>query len=74
MRQALTERVRIHKLEDKFGQILVPTEEVVEMRSGQKRKANASFSQDMFWCKWRWTQIHGTLSVKHQKCLALSWN
>ncbi len=28
---------------DKFGQILVPTEEVVEMRDGQKRKSDRKF-------------------------------
>jgi transcriptional antiterminator NusG len=30
-------------MEDKFGQILVPTEEVVEMRDGQKRKSSRKF-------------------------------
>lgn len=39
----LEERVKLHQLEDKFGQILVPTEEVVEMRAGQKRKSARKF-------------------------------
>jgi transcriptional antiterminator NusG len=30
-------------LEDKFGEILVPTEEVVEMREGQKRRSERKF-------------------------------
>jgi transcriptional antiterminator NusG len=30
-------------MEDKFGEILVPTEEVVEMREGQKRKSERKF-------------------------------
>ena len=30
-------------LEDKFGEILVPTEEVVELRGGQKRKSERKF-------------------------------
>ena len=30
-------------LQERFGQILVPTEEVVEMRSGQKRKSDRKF-------------------------------
>lgn len=30
-------------LEDKFGEILVPTEEVIEMRGGQKRKSDRKF-------------------------------
>ncbi|NVJ50162.1 MAG: transcription termination/antitermination protein NusG [Gammaproteobacteria bacterium] len=39
----LEERIKLHELEDKFGQILVPTEEVVEMRAGQKRKSERKF-------------------------------
>jgi transcription termination/antitermination protein NusG len=41
--QALQERIRLEKLEDKFGGILVPTEEVVELRAGQKRKSERKF-------------------------------
>jgi transcriptional antiterminator NusG len=36
---ALKERVQRFGMEEKFGDILVPTEEVVEMRGGQKRKS-----------------------------------
>jgi len=41
--KALRERIRVAHLEDKFGEIIVPTEEVVEMRSGQKRKSERKF-------------------------------
>jgi transcription antitermination factor NusG len=41
--QALQERIRLEGLEDKFGEILVPTEEVVELRGGQKRKSERKF-------------------------------
>lgn len=41
--QALRERVAQHKLEEKFDEIIVPTEEVIEMRSGQKRKSERKF-------------------------------
>src|SRR5215208_2980344 len=41
--QALAERIRLDRLEDKFGEILVPTEEVVELRGGQKRKSERKF-------------------------------
>jgi transcriptional antiterminator NusG len=35
--------VRRAGLENKFGEILVPTEEVVEMREGQRRKSERKF-------------------------------
>lgn len=37
------ERVALHEMEDRFGEILVPTEEVVEMREGKKRKSERKF-------------------------------
>jgi transcriptional antiterminator NusG len=43
VKQALQERIRLDGLEEKFGEILVPTEEVVELRSGQKRKSERKF-------------------------------
>ncbi|ALA23783.1 antitermination protein NusG [Piscirickettsia salmonis] len=39
----LNEHMKAAGLEDKFGEILVPTEEVIEMRSGQKRKSERKF-------------------------------
>jgi transcription termination/antitermination protein NusG len=41
--RSLKERVERHGLQDKFGQVLVPTEEVVEMREGQKRRSERKF-------------------------------
>lgn len=41
--QAIQERIRLDHLEEKFGDILVPTEEVVELRAGQKRKSERKF-------------------------------
>lgn len=43
VKRSLEERVKRSGLQDKFGQILVPTEEVVEMRDGQKRKSDRKF-------------------------------
>lgn len=40
---ALEERIELAKLQDLFGDILVPTEEVVEMRAGQKRRSERKF-------------------------------
>jgi len=43
VKKSLEERIRRSGLEDKFGEILVPTEEVVEMREGQKRRSERKF-------------------------------
>ena len=43
VKTSLEERIKLHGLEDKFGKILVPTEEVVEMREGQKRRSERKF-------------------------------
>ena len=40
---ALQERIQLHDMQDSFGEVLVPTEEVVEMRAGQKRKSERKF-------------------------------
>jgi transcription termination/antitermination protein NusG len=40
---SLRERIALHGMEDKFGEVLVPTEEVVEMKAGQKRKSERKF-------------------------------
>jgi len=41
--RSLKERVGIMGMEDYFGDILVPTEEVVEIRDGKKRKSERKF-------------------------------
>ena len=43
VKRSLEERVKRSGLDDQFGQILVPTEEVIEMRDGQKRKRDRKF-------------------------------
>ena len=43
VQKTLLEHIEIQGLQEKFGQILVPTEEVVEMRAGQKRKSSRKF-------------------------------
>lgn len=40
---ALKERITLSGMEDLFGEVLVPTEEVVEMRAGQKRNTERKF-------------------------------
>ena len=43
VKRSLEERVKRYGMEGSFGQILVPTEEVVEMRGGQQRKSERKF-------------------------------
>lgn len=41
--KSLRERIARAGMEEKFGEVLVPTEEVVEMRGGQKRRSERKF-------------------------------
>ncbi|MEM7138705.1 MAG: transcription termination/antitermination NusG family protein, partial [Myxococcota bacterium] len=43
VKRSLEERIARAEMEDKFGDILVSTEEVVEMRGGQKRRSERKF-------------------------------
>ena len=40
---ALKERIELNAMQEHFGEVLVPTEAVVEMRAGQKRKSERKF-------------------------------
>ena len=41
--QALRDRIVRMGMEDRFGEVLVPTEEIIEMRAGQKRRSERKF-------------------------------
>ena len=43
VKKSLEERVKRAGMEEHFGDILVPTEEVVEMKGGQKRRSDRKF-------------------------------
>lgn len=43
VKRSLLERIARLGMEEEFGEILVPTEEVVEMREGQKRRSERKF-------------------------------
>jgi len=43
VKNLLQERIQLAGLQESFGEVLVPTEEVVEMRAGQKRKSERKF-------------------------------
>ena len=41
--KSLLERIERYEMQDKFGEVLVPKETVVEMRKGQKKKSERKF-------------------------------
>ncbi len=43
VKRSMEERIKRAGMEESFGDILVPTEEVVEMRAGQQRKSERKF-------------------------------
>jgi len=43
VKRSLEDRIERAKMEDFFGDVLVPTEEVVEMKGGQKRRSDRKF-------------------------------
>ena len=43
VQRSLIERINRSEHQESFGQVLVPTEEVIEMRDGKKRKSERKF-------------------------------
>lgn len=43
VQRALTDRINRSEHKELFGQVLVPTEEIIEMRDGKKRKSERKF-------------------------------
>jgi transcriptional antiterminator NusG len=43
VKRSLIDRIARAGMQDRFGEVLVPTEEVIEMRGGQKRKSERKF-------------------------------
>jgi transcriptional antiterminator NusG len=41
--KALKDRIARFEMQEKFGDVMVPTEEVIEMRGGQKRRSERKF-------------------------------
>jgi transcriptional antiterminator NusG len=57
VQRALTERIARAGMEDKFGRILVPTEEVIEGQKWSQVGDRTSFHLPwhMYWSKWKMT-------------------
>jgi transcription termination/antitermination protein NusG len=52
VKRSLEERIARYGMGDHFGQILVPTEEVVEMRTARSARATANSFPATCWCRW----------------------
>ena len=48
VKAALEERIALNNLAEKFGEILIPTEQIVELKGGSKKQQKESFFQDIF--------------------------
>ncbi|STT82327.1 transcription antitermination protein NusG [Klebsiella pneumoniae] len=49
---SLREHIKLHNMEELFGEVMVPTEEVVEIRAASVAKANVNSSRAMSWFRW----------------------
>jgi transcriptional antiterminator NusG len=47
----IRERIIRAGMQDMFGEILVPTEEVVEIKNGQKKTSERRFYPATCWCR-----------------------
>jgi len=43
VKASMEEHIQLNNMQEKFGEILIPTEEVVEIREGQKRRSERKF-------------------------------
>jgi len=45
---ALEEKIELNHLSEKFGEILIPTEQIVELKGGQKKLLRENFFQVIY--------------------------
>ena len=53
VKAALEERIDMSGLKKMFGEIMIPTEQVTELKKGQKNKWKENSSQVICWFKWK---------------------
>ena len=59
VKAGILERVSKLGLQDKIGQVLVPTEEVMSIKAGKQRSRSENFSPATSSLRWRWTNTPG---------------
>jgi len=60
VKESLESRVAAFTLQDKIGRVLIPMEDVVEVRGGKKVVSSRMSIPAMCWWKWIWTKTPGT--------------
>ena len=65
--RSLKERIQRSAVADSFGDVLVPTEEVVEMKDGKKRKSERKFFPGYVLVEMEMNDDTGTLLKSVQK-------
>ena len=53
VKATLEDNIRQAGQEEMFGEILVPTEQVVEMVKGERKTSSVSFFPVIYWSKWK---------------------
>ena len=53
VKAALEERINMSGLSDMFGDIMIPTEQVTELKKVKKNKWKESFFRVICWCRWK---------------------
>ncbi|STU55725.1 transcription antitermination protein NusG [Klebsiella pneumoniae subsp. ozaenae] len=49
---SLREHIKLHNMEELFGEVMVPTEEVLRSVAASVAKANVNSSRAMSWFRW----------------------
>src|SRR5947199_13925 len=72
VKESLESRVAAFSLQDKIGRVMIPMEEVVEVRGGRKWFHRACPIPATCWWRWTWTKTPGTSCVRRPGSLD-SW-
>ncbi|BGI51277.1 MAG: hypothetical protein BucCj_0330 [Buchnera aphidicola (Ceratovacuna japonica)] len=46
--ELIKKHIKIHNVQNMFGKIMIPTEEVIEIKNGKKKKVKINFFQDIY--------------------------
>ena len=67
VKRALMERIEREGLQDSFGQILIPSEEVVEIKDGKKRNSQRKFFPNYVLVEMEMNDATEPIDVEFQK-------